>query len=69
MSYLNETLFEDICFSNDGVYVGVGMITGSVAVYIAFSLQVSTLLIGTLCACCTQKLVFQSSLHIAAAKF
>ena len=30
------------CFSNDGVYVGVGMMTGSVAVYIGFSLQVSS---------------------------
>ena len=30
-------------FSDDGVYVGVGMITGSVAVYIAFSLQVNNL--------------------------
>ena len=30
-------------FSDDGVYVGVGMITGSVAVYIAFSLQVNSL--------------------------
>ena len=30
-------------FSDDGVYVGVGMITGSVAVYIAFSLQVNKL--------------------------
>ena len=35
-----------LCFSNDGVYVGVGMITGSVAVYIAFSLQVSTIVFG-----------------------
>ena len=32
-------------FSDDGVYVGVGMITGSVAVYIAFSLQVNSLCI------------------------
>lgn len=31
-----------VCFvySSDGIYLGVGMITGSVAVYISFSLQV-----------------------------
>lgn len=28
-------------YSPDGIYVGVGMITGSVAVYISFSLQVT----------------------------
>ena len=32
-----------VAFSSDGVYVGVGMITGSVAVYISFSLQVNIL--------------------------
>ena len=43
-------------FSDDGVYVGVGMITGSVAVYIAFSLQVNTL--------CTVKSVLSGHLKI-----
>ena len=39
---LNSLLICVLCtfYSPDGTYVGVGMLSGSVAVYIAFSLQV-----------------------------
>lgn len=36
-----------VCYSESGTFLGLGTVTGSVAIYIAFSLQVIMVVVGT----------------------